>query len=126
MAAQHESALSRLISAGLATQAVPLYLSEIAPVQIRGMLNIMFQLSITIGILIAQVINFGTRQPVNDPLVTEFSRPYVEGKGWRIALTNSLSRNAFSQTSMPSCCAKYPLRMPLRADYACHAQLWRT
>ena len=61
VAAQHESALSRFIFAGLATQAVPLYLSEIAPVQIRGMLNIMFQLSITIGILIAQIINFGTR-----------------------------------------------------------------
>ena len=38
---------------------MPLYLSEIAPVQIRGQLNIMFQLSITIGILIAQIINFG-------------------------------------------------------------------
>lgn len=45
-------------SAGLATQAVPLYLSEIAPVQIRGQLNIMFQLSITIGILVAQIINY--------------------------------------------------------------------
>ncbi len=44
--------------AGLATQAVPLYLSEIAPVQIRGQLNIMFQLSITIGILVAQIINY--------------------------------------------------------------------
>lgn len=47
--------------AGLATQAVPLYLSEIAPVHIRGQLNIMFQLSITIGILVAQVINYGAR-----------------------------------------------------------------
>ena len=47
------------MAAGLATQAVPLYLSEIAPVHIRGQLNIMFQLSITIGILIAQIINYG-------------------------------------------------------------------
>ena len=37
---------------------MPLYLSEIAPVQIRGQLNIMFQLSITIGILFAQIINY--------------------------------------------------------------------
>jgi hypothetical protein len=44
---------------GLATQAVPLYLSEMSPVNIRGTLNIMFQLSITIGILVAQCINFG-------------------------------------------------------------------
>ncbi len=53
--------LAGLCSAGLATQAVPLYLSEIAPVQIRGQLNIMFQLSITIGILVAQIINYGMR-----------------------------------------------------------------
>ena len=39
---------------------MPLYLSEIAPVHIRGQLNIMFQLSITIGILVAQIINYGT------------------------------------------------------------------
>ena len=45
--------------AGLATQSVPLYLSEIAPVKVRGSLNIMFQLSITIGILIAELINLG-------------------------------------------------------------------
>ena len=51
-------------SAGLATQAVPLYLSEIAPVQLRGPLNIMFQLSITIGILIAQIINYGAHTAI--------------------------------------------------------------
>lgn len=47
------------VCAGLATQSVPLYLSEIAPVKVRGSLNIMFQLSITIGILIAELINLG-------------------------------------------------------------------
>ncbi len=46
---------------GLATQSVPVYLSEMAPTHIRGMLNIMFQLSITIGILIAELINLGER-----------------------------------------------------------------
>ncbi len=44
---------------GLATQSVPVYLSEMAPTHIRGTLNIMFQLSITIGILIAELINLG-------------------------------------------------------------------
>ena len=53
-----------LLLAGLATQAVPLYLSEIAPVHIRGQLNIMFQLSITIGILAAQIINYCACTPV--------------------------------------------------------------
>jgi len=37
---------------------VPLYLSEMAPYKYRGALNIGFQLSITIGILVANVLNF--------------------------------------------------------------------
>lgn len=39
-------------------QAVPLFLSEIAPVQYRGLLNILFQLDVTIGILFANLINY--------------------------------------------------------------------
>ena len=34
---------------GFANQAVPLYLSEIAPPHVRGTLNIMFQMATTIG-----------------------------------------------------------------------------
>ncbi|GAX75106.1 hypothetical protein CEUSTIGMA_g2550.t1 [Chlamydomonas eustigma] len=45
---------------GLATQATPLYLTEMAPHNIRGALNVMFQLAVTIGIFAAQGINFGT------------------------------------------------------------------
>lgn len=37
---------------------MPLYLSEMAPYKYRGALNIGFQLSITIGILVANVLNF--------------------------------------------------------------------
>ncbi|VFQ86031.1 unnamed protein product [Cuscuta campestris] len=43
---------------GFANQAVPLYLSEMAPYKYRGALNIVFQLSITIGILVANILNF--------------------------------------------------------------------
>ncbi|KAK9706628.1 hypothetical protein RND81_07G140300 [Saponaria officinalis] len=43
---------------GFANQSVPLYLSEMAPYRYRGALNIGFQLSITIGILIANVLNY--------------------------------------------------------------------
>jgi sugar porter (SP) family MFS transporter len=39
-------------------QAVPLFLSELAPAKIRGALNISFQLFITIGILIANIVNY--------------------------------------------------------------------
>ncbi|KAH8500364.1 hypothetical protein H0E87_015575 [Populus deltoides] len=43
---------------GFANQAVPLFLSELAPAKIRGALNISFQLFITIGILIANIVNY--------------------------------------------------------------------
>ncbi|KAF3685493.1 Sugar carrier protein C [Capsicum annuum] len=43
---------------GFANQSVPLYLSEMAPYRYRGALNIGFQLSITIGILVANVLNY--------------------------------------------------------------------
>lgn len=57
---------------GFANQAVPLFLSEIAPAKVRGALNILFQLFITIGILVANVINY---------YMSEI-HPY----GWRISL----------------------------------------
>lgn len=60
------------IGVGLATQATPLYLSEMAPYRLRGALNIMFQLAVTVGILAAQLINYGTQN----------LKPY----GWRISL----------------------------------------
>lgn len=47
---------------GFANQAVPVFLSEIAPTRIRGALNIMFQLNITIGIFIANLVNWKTAQ----------------------------------------------------------------
>ncbi|KAI5349793.1 hypothetical protein L3X38_002682 [Prunus dulcis] len=45
---------------GFANQAVPLFLSEVAPTRIRGALNLLFQLMCTIGILVANLINYGT------------------------------------------------------------------
>lgn len=52
------------IGVGLTTQAAPLFLSEMAPYKLRGALNVLFQLSITVGILIAQLINYGTQVSV--------------------------------------------------------------
>lgn len=58
---------------GFANQAVPLFLSEIAPTRIRGGLNILFQLNVTIGILFASLVNYGTAK--------------IEGGwGWRVSL----------------------------------------
>ncbi|KAJ6413461.1 hypothetical protein OIU84_006292 [Salix udensis] len=61
------------VGVGFANQSVPIYLSEMAPAQIRGALNIGFQMAITIGILAANLINYGTAQ-------------IKEGYGWRISL----------------------------------------
>jgi len=41
-------------------QSVPVYLSEMAPPKLRGALNIGFQMATTIGILAANLINYGT------------------------------------------------------------------
>ncbi|WCJ26169.1 Sugar transport protein 1 [Euphorbia peplus] len=43
---------------GCVNQSVPIYLSEVAPSKFRGALNMTFQLSITIGILIANLLNY--------------------------------------------------------------------
>ncbi|XP_061357225.1 sugar transport protein 10-like [Gastrolobium bilobum] len=56
---------------GYCNQSVPVYLSEMAPAKIRGALNIGFQMMITIGILIANLINYGTSKHQN---------------GWRMSL----------------------------------------
>ncbi|KAL3524137.1 hypothetical protein ACH5RR_016971 [Cinchona calisaya] len=61
------------IGVGFANQAVPLYLSEMAPPKWRGAINNSFQLSIGIGILIANLINYGTEKIKDD-------------RGWRISL----------------------------------------
>ncbi|KAH7388080.1 hypothetical protein KP509_16G056500 [Ceratopteris richardii] len=58
---------------GFVNQAVPLFLSEIAPAHLRGGLNILFQLNVTIGILVAELVNYGALK--------------VKPWGWRISLS---------------------------------------
>ncbi|XP_044500032.1 sugar transport protein 8 [Mangifera indica] len=57
---------------GFGNEAVPLFLSEIAPVKYRGAVNILFQLLVTVGILIANIVNYLTSK--------------VHPFGWRISL----------------------------------------
>lgn len=61
------------VGVGFGNQAVPLYLSEMAPANLRGALNIGFQLATTIGILIANLVNYGTNK-------------IKGGYGWRISV----------------------------------------
>ncbi|MCL7032047.1 hypothetical protein MKW94_004652 [Papaver nudicaule] len=61
------------IGVGFANQSVPLYLSEMAPYKYRGALNSLFQLMITVGIFLANVVNYLTDKMSN-------------GQGWRVSL----------------------------------------
>ncbi|KAM1522976.1 hypothetical protein ACFX15_012606 [Malus domestica] len=58
------------IGVGFANQSVPVYLAEMAPTKIRGALNMG---PITIGILVAGLVNFGTAKVKG-------------GYGWRVSL----------------------------------------
>ncbi|RYR05879.1 hypothetical protein Ahy_B06g085702 isoform A [Arachis hypogaea] len=58
---------------GCANQSVPIYVSEVAPYKYRGALNMMFQLAITIGIFVANVLNY-------------FFAKMKNGEGWRYSL----------------------------------------
>ncbi|OAY53808.1 sugar transport protein 14 [Manihot esculenta] len=57
---------------GFGNQAVPLYLSEMAPAKIRGAINQLFQLTTCLGILVANFINYGTEK--------------IHPWGWRLSL----------------------------------------
>ncbi|XP_021841542.1 sugar transport protein 1-like [Spinacia oleracea] len=61
---------------GFANQSVPVFLSEMAPYKHRGALNMMFQLTITIGILIANLLNY------------VFAK--VDHIGWRLSLGGAM------------------------------------
>lgn len=39
----------------------PVYLAEMAPAKLRGTLNVIFQLFVTVGILAAGLINYGSQ-----------------------------------------------------------------
>jgi MFS transporter, SP family, sugar:H+ symporter len=52
------------LGVGMSVQCGPLFLSEIAPFHLRGALNNMFQLFITFGILIANLINYANQDLV--------------------------------------------------------------
>ncbi|PQQ13057.1 sugar transport protein 14 [Prunus yedoensis var. nudiflora] len=60
------------VGIGFGNQAVPLYLSEMAPAKIRGAVNQLFQLTTCLGILIANLINYGTDK--------------IHPWGWRLSL----------------------------------------
>ncbi|KAJ9539770.1 hypothetical protein OSB04_026276 [Centaurea solstitialis] len=61
------------VGVGFANQSVPLYLSEMAPSRYRGAFNMGFQFCVGIGVLSANLLNYGTQK-------------IKGGWGWRISL----------------------------------------
>uniref|UniRef100_J3LQ94 Major facilitator superfamily (MFS) profile domain-containing protein n=1 Tax=Oryza brachyantha TaxID=4533 RepID=J3LQ94_ORYBR len=61
------------IGVAFAGLSIPIYLSELAPPRLRGMLNIVLQLMITVGIFSANLVNFGAAK-------------IKGGWGWRLSL----------------------------------------
>lgn len=60
------------VGVGFGNETVPLFLTEVAPIQLRGAVNIMFQLFVTIGIFIANLVNYATST--------------MHPNGWRVSL----------------------------------------
>lgn len=63
------------IGVGIASNVVPLYISEIAPAKVRGRLVTCYQLAITVGILLAYLSNAGL-------LSFSLARADTTGTGW--------------------------------------------
>ncbi|XP_054806541.1 sugar transport protein 7-like [Prosopis cineraria] len=60
------------VGIGFGNQAIPVYLSEMAPTHLRGGLNMMFQVATTFGIFTANMVNYGTQK--------------LHPWGWRLSL----------------------------------------
>ena len=72
------------VAIGLASNLSPLYIAEVAPAQIRGKLVSINQLTIVIGILLAQYINWYLVRELPAGASDEFIRDSWFGKtGWR-------------------------------------------
>ena len=72
------------VSIGLASTISPMYISEIAPAKVRGLLVAINQLTIVIGVLAAQLVNWLIARPV--PAGTnaaDFAASWNVQSGWR-------------------------------------------
>jgi len=85
------------VSIGLASNISPMYISEIAPAERRGLLVAINQLTIVLGILAAQFVNWMIAQPVPQELSDQLARlKDLTGPAHDAALTAYL--NAMAQT----------------------------
>ena len=72
------------IAIGIASNVSPTYIAEISPAPWRGRLVALNQLTIVVGILAAQVVNWLIAEPVSDSATIEILRHSWNGQwGWR-------------------------------------------
>ena len=72
------------LAIGIASAISPMYIAEVSPAPIRGRLVAVNQLTIVIGILAAQIVNYLIAEKVSDGATNEFIRQSWNGQmGWR-------------------------------------------
>jgi len=72
------------LAIGIASATSPMYIAEVSPAPIRGRLVAVNQLTIVIGILAAQIVNYLIAEKVPDGATDEFIRQSWNGQtGWR-------------------------------------------
>lgn len=72
------------VSIGLASNISPMYISEIAPASNRGLLVAINQLTIVVGVLAAQFVNWMIARPVPDGIsAADFAASWNVVHGWR-------------------------------------------
>jgi sugar porter (SP) family MFS transporter len=72
------------IGIGLASTLSPMYIAEIAPAKYRGQFVAINQLTLVIGILVAQIANFLIAEPIMDGAESDFILSSWNGQsGWR-------------------------------------------
>jgi len=70
---------------GLASNLSPMYIAEVSPASMRGKFVSINQLTIVIGILMAQIVNWLIARPVPEEASLEFIRESWNGQyGWRL------------------------------------------
>lgn len=76
------------VAIGMASSLSPMYIAEVAPARLRGRLVAINQLTIVIGILMAQIVNWVIAESVPENATAEFIRASWNGQyGWRWMFT---------------------------------------
>ncbi|MGA3133180.1 MAG: sugar porter family MFS transporter [Terracidiphilus sp.] len=76
------------VAIGIASNISPVYIAEVSPAKWRGRLVALNQLTIVIGILAAQLVNWWIAQPVPENATAEMIRQSWNGQvGWRWMFT---------------------------------------